>query len=96
VRHYGLDFMQRLNNLQIPRFELGGLVDLQSINPTQHFATGGLVTASATGGGRAPVHLHLDGHEYALQGDQSVVDRLVRGARAQTMRSAGKKPSWVS
>jgi len=96
VHHYGLDFMQRLNNLQIPRFELGGLVSsLQgSTSAPQRFASGGLVEAVAGGGGRAPVHLHLGGEEFVTETDAATAQRLVRFATLQQMKRAGRVPSW--
>jgi hypothetical protein len=96
VDYYGANFMRQINNLEIPRFDVGGLVgSLQSVAPVQHFADGGLVAATRGGGG-SPVHLHLDGQEYVMNSDHDTVARLVRGARSLQTRSAGKMPGWTS
>ena len=63
-----------------------------SLLPHSHYATGGLV-ADAAGGGQ-PVHLHLGGNSFPLNGAPAVVSALVVEAHRQHIRSAGTKPSW--
>jgi len=87
VDHYGVPTMRALNNLQIPKFAMGGLVGFPSL---PRFAEGGQVSS------RAPVHLHLGGNSYALHGSDGVVGALVAEAHRQNMTSAGVKPSWFA
>jgi hypothetical protein len=95
VRHYGVDVFRALNAQRIPRdllrgYAMGGLVDSLHA-PVRGFADGGLVSAAD---GRSPVHLHLGGHQFPLQGSSGVVDALVVEAGRYQMRSGGLKPSW--
>jgi len=82
VRQVGLNFMNRLN----------GFADGGFVNPAPlRFAAGGMVPTGGT-----PVHLHIGAKQFITQASGAVADALVREARAQGMRSAGIKPSWVS
>lgn len=81
VNALGADFFAQLNR------------GMGSLLPRSQYATGGLVTAGAGGGG-TPVHLHLGGNSFALSGSENVVSALVVEARRHQVRSAGNKPSW--
>lgn len=97
VRMLGANFLAALNAFpQIFAGLRGGLgLALEGMAPPRpgvNFASGGLVTAGGSGG--APVHVHLGGQEFALHGDQAVVDSLVRASRSDQFRSTGRKPGW--
>jgi len=61
--------------------------------PKTRFATGGLAMAVPPGGG-TPVHLHIGGSSFPLNGAPTVVSALVIEARRHQLKSAGTKPSW--
>jgi hypothetical protein len=97
VNYYGSGLFRALNARAIPRgafsgfgFAAGGLVG------SGLSLAGGGALATADGGGRAPVHLHIGGGEFALAGKINVVDRLVGEAGRQQRSSGGIKPSWYS
>lgn len=99
VQHYGLGFMQRLNNLQIPRFNMGGFVDaaMEHFAPTQRFASGGLVEMAGTGGGRVAVDLTINGHTFSdMMAPAETAKNLVTFARGEVVRRAGRKPGWFA
>jgi hypothetical protein len=81
VAALGADFFAGLNR------------GMGSLLPHSHYATGGLVTAEPAGGG-TPVHLHIGGGSFPLNGAPAVVSALVVEAHRQHIRSAGQKPSW--
>jgi len=58
------------------------------------FAAGGLVTAGAAAGAGTPVHLHLDGQQFALEGPSRTVANLLSAAKAQQLRRTGRMPGW--
>jgi hypothetical protein len=92
VRHYGADLFHRLNNMQIPRFEMGGFVD--AINPApQHFSNGGIVAAGGAGSVRSAFTIVLDGQSFDAHSDSRTADSLERTARRRQMTSGGRKPS---
>lgn len=97
VRHYGLDFMHRLNNLQIPRFDLGGLVGSlrSSFAPAGHFAGGGPVEAIA-GSSRSHFTISLNGENFEASSDSRTAGRLIRHAGAERLKRAGTLPGWVT
>lgn len=97
VDHYGVGFFQALNQMKIPApsFNMGGIVDgLSSIMPRTHFADGGLVTASAGGGGARPVVINVPGGTFSATMQDDEVERFGRWATGKSLRSAGKKPTW--
>lgn len=81
VSALGADFFAGLNR------------GMGSLLPRNQYATGGLVVAEPPGGGQ-PVHLHIGGNSFPLNGAPSVVSALVVEAHRQHVRSAGVKPSW--
>lgn len=91
VRKYGVDFMHRLNSMQLPKFGLGGLVEGIG-RSAQHFSGGGMVGAGA--GGMTAVHLHLDGGIYPMQAEDGVAEALTRVAVRRKILSGGRRPSW--
>lgn len=90
VAYYGSSIFQALNNRSIPRdyFSRIGYAAGGMVGGTASFADGGMV------GGGTPVHLHLDGQQYAMTASENVATALVASARRHQMRSAGVKPSW--
>jgi hypothetical protein len=92
VRHYGADLFHRLNNMQIPRFEMGGFVDAMNPAP-QHFAMGGIVAAGGGGSSRSGFTIVLDGQSFDAHSDSRTADSLERTARRRQMTSGGRKPS---
>lgn len=98
VKHYGVNFMNALNNLKIPspQFALGGLVNsMVDVMPRQRFAVGGLVTTPSGPTGR-PVILKIGDQTFGpMSAPDDVVNRLERFASGKQVRSAGRKPAWV-
>ncbi len=100
VGHYGVGFMEAINNMRLPSFSTGGLVDglagaMSSIMPRTHYADGGLVAAPAASGGR-PVVFNLDGQAFGpFTAGEETVSRLERFAANRQARSAGRKPTWA-
>lgn len=90
VRRVGLGFMRALNNLSsgISGFNFGALMP----GTPQFFSGGGPVLATGGASG-VPVHLHLGGETFVLQGDRGVVNTLQRSATRAKMRSAGTMPT---
>lgn len=73
VDFYGVDFMRRVNALQIPRFAVGGLVDRVRVATP---AGGG------SGGGQTTINLTLPGMgSFPLTAEADVAGALVRAAR---------------
>jgi hypothetical protein len=96
VRHYGVNFMRRVNSLQLPRFATGGIV----LGPPEaRYATGGMVAAlagsSSSSRSLTPVHLHMGGDEYPLMGEAEIVDGLAAASRTRQSRALGRSPTWV-
>jgi hypothetical protein len=93
---WGEEFMHSINNLRMPKFAAGGLVNLFSPQMPR-FATGGLVDSSSV----APPMAHLGTVDMRTDhGSVRVaVDRggLSQLRKAAVMRNIGaeKKPSWV-
>lgn len=106
VDHYGARFFGALNAMRVPlsaigqRFANGGLVSAAQalMPPIQHFRDGGLAQAAlASGGGSGgrTVNFNISGQTYTMQTDDDTVRRLERHAAAKSLRSSGRKPSWV-
>ncbi len=98
VRHYGLDFMQRINTLQVPKFDMGGLVGALSHvdSGVQRFAGGGLVGAVTGAGSGSTINLTIGSETFAgLMAPRAVAEKLVTFARGESVRSTGKKASWA-
>lgn len=93
VRKYGVDFMRRLNSMQLPAFAMGGLVEALSPAP-QMFASGGMVRAAAGGRGGTAIHLHLDGQTFPTMAADDVAEALTRVAVRRATLSAGRRPSY--
>lgn len=94
VAHYGVDFMHAINNMQVPKFALGGMVGMLSPS-LPRFAAGGLVTA---GSGLMMQPIPVD-----LRTDHGTIRATVDGGglrslrRAAVMKNMGKdkQPTWV-
>lgn len=118
VARIGVGTLDRLNHgfadgglvNTVPRFALGGLVELGRIaDRIGAYALGGLVAVPdlstpmpsfaggglvAAGAGGSHVHLTLDGQTYHLHADDRTAASLERAARQRQMTSAGRKPGW--
>lgn len=95
VQFYGLDFMRKINAMQLPRFEMGGLVEsIHGMGP-QHLAGGGMVMAGA-GGGRSEFTIVLDNRPFTASADRSVASSLLRTALKEKIVSAGRRPGRKS
>jgi hypothetical protein len=95
VQHYGVEFMHRINNLEIPRFNIGGLISAVAppVSPMRGFSAGAAATASRT----SIVNLSIDGHMFeGLVAPESVAQGLVSYSRTRQVRSAGRRPGWKS
>ncbi len=94
TRFYGLDFMNAINNLRVPRFNMGGLVGLFSPQMPR-FAGGGMVSA---GGGSmshlGTVDLTTDHGSFRVLIDRGSISDLRRAAVRKNV-GANPKPSWV-
>lgn len=106
--YYGTRFMNALNNLQIPRdairgllgFANGGLVTAVSgaMSDFPRFATGGLVDTAGLGGvkGSHPLTLVIDGEKFTgMSAEDRTFDKLQKFAVRRSIQSAGRKPLWV-
>jgi hypothetical protein len=90
VRKYGLDFMRRVNSMQMPKLSLGGMVGGINDATAQFFAGGGLVGAG--GRGRSEFTIVLDRQPFSASADRSVANSLFRTALKQKLVQANKKP----
>lgn len=95
VSFWGVDFMHAINNMQMPRFNMGGLVGLLSPS-LPRFRDGGVVSNDGVG---AMPHLGSVDLRTDHGSARVVVDRggLNQLRKAAVMRNIGKEkqPSWV-
>jgi hypothetical protein len=94
VSHYGVGFMHAVNQLRLPRFALGGLVEglgrLALPMQPLRLAAGGPVR-----GGGSVLNLTIDGNRFpGLSAPEHVVDSLKKYAITRQMTRTGS-PSWV-
>jgi hypothetical protein len=66
VKNYGIEFLERLNSLRLPKFALGGL----AAPSVPAFAGGGPVGT--------PVHLHIGDHHFETSAAPSVAQQMAR------------------
>ena len=99
VRHYGKDFMYRVNSMSFPRLAMGGLVEMLN-QPLSgqirlpRFAEGGLVGSASQGG--VPVHVNFEGKRvFSASASRSSIEQLKRESLMQKVRSGGPSPFWV-
>lgn len=100
VRHWGVDFMHAINNLQMPSsFALGGLVGdfLSPVLP--RFALGGPVVLPSSSGGSLPhlgtMDFRTNGGSVRVIATRDTVSDLRKASMNQQLTSTGKKPGWV-
>jgi hypothetical protein len=95
VRHYGVNFMNAINNLRFPKdllqgFAMGGLVGMPSLAPTPilSYADGGAVDAP-----RNSLTLVLDGETF---GGLLAPDDAYEGLKKRAVKKAlsPRKPNW--
>lgn len=84
VRRYGVDFLNRVNREQLPRYADGGLVGRAL--PSLPAATG---APGATGG--RPITLVLDGKRYRMESDNTTADRLVSDFHLSALKGGSRK-----
>ena len=73
-----------MGGYELPAFQGGGFVDATASPSTK--------TPPVVGG--VPVHLHIGGETYELEGKPEVAEQLVTAARARHMAQGGKFPGW--
>jgi hypothetical protein len=92
------DLAQRFNVGGLARVNVAGVVERIGavMPPVQRYANGGLgIAGGAAGGGGASLHLHRPGGPIVnATTDASGVKALTRYATQQSLRTAGRKPSW--
>jgi len=88
--------MQRLNSLEIPKFDLSGLVgSLTGVSGGMPgFAAGGALAPAAAGEVRSGFTLVLDGNSFSVATDQRTLQSLMRIAKGEAVRTTGKRPDW--
>lgn len=84
VKHYGLEFMNKLNQGRIPRFAGGGAIadvprHIPFIPPMPDMASAGMA-------GGTPVNLHFGGESFEMRATQDVISALHRAVRTQRLR----------
>lgn len=85
VSFWGLDFMEAINSMRLPKFATGGAIG--SIRPS--------AIAAASAGPSSSVTLVIGEDVYSgLTAPERVAARLGRHAGARRVTSAGRKPSW--
>jgi hypothetical protein len=100
VDFFGVGFFDALRRLGDPIAALrANLRNFTMPDLLPRYATGGLVNAggalAAIGGSLQPVHIHFPGGVTAqLYGPQNAVAQFTKAAKAASLRSAGRKPSW--
>lgn len=92
VQFYGLDFMEAVRKMQLPRnffegFNMGGLVR-EMVGSIPKFAQGGQAQM-------APVTLVIDRQRFNMSASADTVKALNRYAISTQVTSGGRKPSWV-
>jgi hypothetical protein len=102
TEHYGVGFMNAINNLKLPKFSVGGLVSgLTSFAfapVVPHFASGGHVSVPAQASGSAG-HMTVDfrtdhGDFSGLLAPDRVAKQLSRAAVNRQNVQTGTKPGW--
>lgn len=101
AKYYGYNFMHALNNMRIPKgllrgFAEGGRVTMDAFAPRPlRFAQGGAVPAANSS--LRPLSLTFPGMGTfdGLLAPDDVANRMVLAATKRSVRSGGRKPSWV-
>lgn len=97
VQRYGVAFMHAINQMRanVPRFNMGGLVDAMQMPLVPHLAAGGLISNNVTGSHGRPIILNIGDESFSLIAlEQNTADRLGRYATKRRLGSAGRKPSY--
>jgi hypothetical protein len=98
VRHYGLQFMEDIRHLRVPKFNMGGLVGLLSPQ-LPRFSAGGSVSATTGGPATAPVPVDLrtDHGTVRVAASKGALGQLQRAAATKRMTSTTqRRPEFVS
>lgn len=88
VRHYGLGRIAALNNMMLPRFAFGGLVESIG-NSIPGLAAGGSAPVLGT------IILQAGGQSFRVSADEGTAKSLIRYAAGAQIRRAGHKPVWA-
>lgn len=84
VRHYGLEFMNKLNQGRIPRFATGGAIaDIPRHVP---FIPPMPAAAEAVGAAGSTLNLSMDGQTYQFQGTDDTIAALARAVRTRKLQ----------
>lgn len=95
VRKFGVGFMQRLNSLQMPQFNAGGLVSSLTSGMSMSPAIAMATPAGGVGITGRPFNLNIGGESFeGLIAPADVAERLTKYALGRQVRSAGRKPNW--
>ncbi len=94
VNYYGVDFMHAINNLQMPKFAAGGLVNLMSPQ-IPRFASGGVVTAGAPAPHLGTVDLRTDHGNFQVAATPNTATQLQRLAVTKRITATGRKPGFI-
>jgi hypothetical protein len=95
TRHYGVEFMESIRNLQFPKFADGGIVNLLSPQ-LPRFAVGGRVSAdSAVVPHLGTVDLRTDYGRVSMSASPDAVAQLQKAAVTKRITSTGRKPGFV-
>ncbi len=84
VSHYGLDFLEKLRTMRLPRFATGGLVGSSTVSKTVNN-----FISDVGSGLRDSVDLNLNfgGNSFNLQGSRDVVNELTEALKRQQLMS---------
>lgn len=94
VRKYGVGFLNALNSMRLPAFNMGGFVDgLTSGMGVSPMAMGVMDGAGSGGGGR-PIHLTIGDETFEMSAPDDVAEKLQKYSMGRQVRSAGRRPNW--
>jgi hypothetical protein len=95
VAKYGTAFMHAVNSgrFRMPKFAFGGPIITPAPARSNRFADGGSIQKSSL----QPLSLTIDGQTFdGLMMPENVGKRMTRFAISKSVRSGGRKPSWVT
>jgi hypothetical protein len=86
VSHWGVHNMHAINNMEIPKFSLGGIVGMINM---PHFASGGAVANS-----NHTLDIRTDSGTFQAVVSNDTMRSLSQSALRSKLNSSGNKPSW--
>jgi len=93
TKHWGSGFMHAINNMQTPRFSMGGFAGLMSPR-IPRFAGGGMVDGG-TSESLGSVDLRTDHGNVTVMANRGAVTQLQRMAVTKRITSTGRKPGFI-